>query len=182
VVSFLALRRELVEHGAPRDLVDGALRAARDEVIHARLCGRLAQRRGGVLRRVRSRRVATRDLETIARENAVEGCVRETWAAVVASHQARYAEHPEVRAIFMRIADDEIRHAELARSIDLWARSVLDDAAQARVDAARRQARRDLEERMGQPSSVLVRQAGLPPLRRARRLVRGLRPALDAPV
>ena len=39
-----------------------------------------------------------RDIETIARENAVEGCTRETYAALLASRQACTATDPAIRA------------------------------------------------------------------------------------
>jgi hypothetical protein len=40
-----------------------------------------------------------RSLESIAIENAVEGCVNETWAALVATLQAAHATDPELRAV-----------------------------------------------------------------------------------
>jgi hypothetical protein len=77
-----------------------------------------------------------RPLEDVAVENAVEGCVRETWGAVLASWQSRTAADPEIRAAFASIARDEMRHAALAWSIHRWAQRSLDDAALARVTEA----------------------------------------------
>jgi hypothetical protein len=78
-----------------------------------------------------------RALEAIARENAVEGCVRETWGAVVALRQSRLATEPSVRAAMRRIARDEVRHAELAWAVDAWVRPRLARAARKRVRDAR---------------------------------------------
>lgn len=76
-------------------------------------------------------------LEELARANAVEGCVRETWGAAVATWQAQAAADPAIRAVMARIAPDETKHATLSRAIDRWAMRRLDAAARARVAAAR---------------------------------------------
>src|SRR5690606_33136020 len=68
----------------------------------------------------------------------------ETWGAVIAEWQARAARDPELRAAFAAIARDEARHAALAWAVDRWARERLDQAACARVDAAREAAAREL--------------------------------------
>jgi rubrerythrin len=62
-----------------------------------------------------------RDLEAVLLENAREGCIHETYAALIAAHQARYAEDPEVREVFTTIAAEEQRHAELAWDLHAWA-------------------------------------------------------------
>src|SRR5262249_18706716 len=87
VHAFRRLRRELLAHGAPPRLLRAAERAARDEIRHARLTGRLARRFGGDLCRARVKKLATRPLDEVAIENAVEGCVRETFGAMVATFQ-----------------------------------------------------------------------------------------------
>src|SRR5262245_13239428 len=82
----------------------------------------------------------------MAIENAIEGCGRETWGAVVALWQAHRATDPEVRAAYRSIADDEARHAALGWAIDAWVRTRLDASAHARIDAAREAAVRELFE------------------------------------
>lgn len=72
----------------------------------------------------------------MACENEVEGCVRETYGALVALWQAKHAGTPELRALFHGIARDETRHAELAWLLRDWFRARLDAAGRARVDAA----------------------------------------------
>jgi len=105
-----------------------------------------------------------RDLEQIALENAVEGCVRETFAALVARRQAIAAADLDVRAAMRRIAADEARHAALAFRVDAWARARLSPAARARVADARARARAELVHELAHvlPAS-LVDGAGLPP-------------------
>jgi hypothetical protein len=181
VAAFLALHTELSTHGAPSELLDRLLLAARDEVAHARMMTRIAARRGARPRRPRFGPVVVRDLETIAIENAVEGCVRETWAALEASHQARAAVHTDVRAAMRRIAADETRHAELARDIDAWARRRLPRASRARVIAARGVAVRSLERSLHRRRDPeLYACAGMPTPATARRLLEGLRAELWA--
>lgn len=80
---------------------------------------------------------APRDLETVARENAAEGCVRETFAALVAWRQARLAADPKIRETMGTIAADETRHAALSWAIDAWSRDRLSKSARHRVRSAR---------------------------------------------
>ncbi len=75
-----------------------------------------------------------RSLAALARENAVEGCVRETWAALLAAYQAMSAEDPAFRALMAEVAVDERRHAELAWAIDAWARTRLSAAEVGALD------------------------------------------------
>ncbi|MES2637927.1 MAG: ferritin-like domain-containing protein [Myxococcota bacterium] len=144
VPAFARLARELVEHGAPAALVDAARSAARDEVRHARVMGGLARAHGVTPPRARVRAVPNRALAAIALENAVEGCVNETWAAVVALHQAREAQDPRVAEAMAAIAVDEARHAELAHAVHVWVLPRLAPTERRRVVAARRAAVRSL--------------------------------------
>jgi hypothetical protein len=180
VAAFMALRDELAAHGAPEDLIARALEAARDEVRHARMMTRIALRRGAVPARPRFDRIEVRELEDLAIENAVEGCVRETWAALEATFAARAATDSDIRAVMGRIAIDETRHAELARDIDEWVRTRLDAAAVERIEAAREQAVTALLTSMerAQQHPALHERAGLPSTASARRLAEGLREAM----
>ena len=172
IAAFHALREELRLHGAPRALTAGALRSARDEVRHTRATSRLARRFGARPCPARVTKRAPRSLEAMAIENAVEGCVRETFGALLALWQAAHAEDAEVRRAMETIADDETRHAALAWSIAAWADARLDDAARARVRAARAEAVETLRVEAGAtPARALVRVAGLPEADRARAMV-----------
>jgi hypothetical protein len=137
IPAFVYLARELDALGAPRNLVRGALVAVRDEIRHARIMNALAARFGGTPPVVEVGLPRLRSLEDLAIENAIEGCVRETWGAIVAMWQAERAQNDELRKIFRAISDDEARHASLAWAVDRWAATRLDAAAVRRVADAR---------------------------------------------
>jgi hypothetical protein len=163
VRAFLDLARALAAHRAPRVLIDACRRAAGDEIVHAVITARLARRFGGMPLLAPEAPAATPSLEELARANAVEGCVREAWGAVVATWQAGAAADPHVRAAMRRIAPDETRHATLSRAIDRWAMRRLDDAARARIAAARAGALAELAASVAADAPAeLVRDAGLP--------------------
>jgi len=169
--AFRQLRRELIAHGAPRRLVRAAGRAARDEIRHTRVTSALARRHGcAALPPVVERR-PVRDVEAIAVENVVEGCVREAFGALVASWQARAASVPVIRAAMARIARDETRHASLAFEVDAWLRRRLDARSRTRVEAARRQALDELATQAADPPIELQGPLGLPKRHQWRRLV-----------
>lgn len=163
VDAFELLRRDLVRHGAPARLVRAAVRSKREEVRHALVTARLA-RRYGVAPPPRPvvAPVPPRSLEEIAIENAVEGCTKETFGALVGAWQARRAADPVVRNVMHRIAADETQHAALSWEIDRWARSRLSDAGRERVEEARRAALARLTAVTSEPEGALSRAAGLP--------------------
>jgi hypothetical protein len=171
VHSFRVLERELKAHGAPRRLVAGARRALRDEIQHARATRRFARAHGGRPAPVQVARPALRSLEAIAVENSAEGCVRETYGALLGCWQARVAGDPAVRRMMVTIAEDETRHAELAWAVDAWTRTKLDGAARRRVRAARAAAVAQLGVEIEvAPPAELVEHVGLPDVERARQL------------
>jgi hypothetical protein len=175
VAAFRALGRQLTAFGAPRRLRRGAKRAARDEIHHARLGRALAERFGG--RYVRPSVSAQCDvtLETLARENATEGCVRETYGALLATYQARQAGDPEVRKAMTQIARDETRHAAIAWAIASWVEPKLDAEAQARVRDARQRAAQELTRELGcEAPAKLQSAAGVPAANVAQQLARSL--------
>jgi hypothetical protein len=137
VDAFRALRRELHAHGAPKRLLHAASRSARDERRHARVTKALARRFGLSVAAVERDSSPPRSLEALALDNAVEGCVRETWGALIALRQASRASEPSVRVALGRIARDEIRHAEFAWAIERWMRPRLSVVQRRRVREAR---------------------------------------------
>ena len=137
VYAFVRLARELEAHGAPKDLVARARRSARDEARHARMMRALAKKRGIDAPRARAPRAPVRDLESVARENAIEGCVGETYGALLAAHRAEHDADPEMREVMAEIAPDELRHAALGWSVAEWAEGKLTPEARARVRGAR---------------------------------------------
>jgi len=181
VRAFEVLRRELIHHGAPQDLVAQALAARQDEVRHARVMRRVAARYGGEWRAPQVERRPLRSLEEIAVENAAEGCVRETFGALIGMWQARFAGDRDVRRVMRRIARDETRHASLAWAIDGWVRPQLSAAAQRRVAEARRGALDEVAaEARREPDGELVQRAGLPGPGAAERLAANFAQAVVA--
>ncbi len=99
----------------------------------------------------------------IALENAVEGCVRETYGALVATHQSIHAQDPRIASAMREVADDEIRHAELSWALAAWLEPRLSDAERAEIDAAKRAAVDELMATSNAPvHPSLVAHAGMP--------------------
>lgn len=143
VPAFERLARELAAHGAPAALVRRARAAMRDEVRHARVMSRLAARYGSTPRAIDVPALPIRTLDAIARENAIEGCVREAYGALVATYQAATAA-PELRDAFHAIAADERRHAALSEDVHAWILERLDAPAREGVEGARAAAEDEL--------------------------------------
>jgi hypothetical protein len=176
IPAFHVLANELRAHCAPTALVNDAMRSAEDEVRHTRSTSVLARRYGAdPIRPSFGPTPPGRSLEAIAIENAVEGCVRETYGALVALWQARHAQDPAVAAAMTPIAADETRHAELAWEVAAWAEPQLSPAARLRVDSARTLAMADLRDEAARavPAS-LVAWAGIPSAAVASALLAGL--------
>ena len=177
VHAFDRLAMELTSHGAPAWLVREARRAARDEARHARTMRAIAKRHGVRVPAVRFHAKPTRSLAALARENAVEGCVNETYGALAAHVQAAQATDPSIRRAMKRIAIDEKRHAALALAVSDWAEPKLTPAARARIDAARHAARTALEDAL--EIAPPVPEAGLLGGKDARALAASLRDHLQ---
>ena len=84
-------------------------------------------------------------------ENAVEGCVRETYGAVIGHYQAACALDPVVRDVMRVIAEDEIRHAELAWHVAAWLEPQLSNSERLQLLAAKRESLTDLLESVARP-------------------------------
>lgn len=138
VIAFTVLRRELTAHDAPSSFVQWAERAAEEEERHARAMLALARRFGvaGALPPAPTS-AEVRPLLAIALDNAVEGCVNETYAALLATWQAGHATDEAVRAAMTLIAADETSHARFSWSLDAWLATRLSPAERAEVTAAR---------------------------------------------
>ncbi len=163
VFAFDRLARELQAHGAPARLVQLARRSQEDEVLHARLTGELATRFGGRLREVTLPELPIRPLLEIAMENAVEGCVRETFGACMAMVQSELSTDAQVRSVMVLLAEDEIRHASLAWEVASWVEPLLPSWDRSRVANARLSAARELREQAEQPPNPdLAAPTGIP--------------------
>jgi len=163
VHAFEQLGADLAGLHAPRELVVAAARSAREERTHARTMTSLARRRGAEPAFAITGERRSGDLESVACHNAVEGCVRETYGALLACFQSARAGEPDLRVAFARIAQEETRHAALAWAITRWAHARLPASGRRRVARARRQAVGDLRRDLArEPHRDLVRRAGLP--------------------
>jgi hypothetical protein len=145
------------------------------------MAGALARRCGARPQAARIEARPVRSLEAIAIENAAEGCVRETFGALLASHQARMASSAVVRATFARIAKDETRHAALAWRVARWLDGRLDGEARARVGLARRAAAEELlRSTRAEPRQKWFAAAGLPDSRASGEMARQMDAAIWA--
>jgi hypothetical protein len=169
VPAFLRLAEELTAHGAPEALVKAARRAAADEVRHTRAMQALARRHGAIMPEVDIPPFQPRSLEAMCTENAVEGCVRETFGALVTGWQARTAGDTEVRRALGPISRD-------AWAVDAWAAGRLTPPERERILQLRRETLSALEHEVSSqpPPEHFVREAGVPSREQALNLLQGL--------
>lgn len=144
VVAFAQIACMLERAGAPAELVERAHQAAQDEMRHARGVQELASRRGASPKAATVQLTRDRDVLSFAVENAVEGCVRECWGALIAHHQASAAQDADVRALWQQIAEEESAHALLSMDIGIWLSGRLTPGERDVVEAARQRAIADL--------------------------------------
>ena len=168
VFAFDRLTHELQAHGAPEWLMRDAERSKLDEVRHAVATAHLAKRFGTSTPAISVGSMDVRPLFEIALENAVEGCVREAFGALVAAHQTKHAEDELVARAMAVIAKDEARHAALAWEVAAWAEPRVSEAERERIAEARREAARELRASLRQElAPELIRDAGVPTEERA---------------
>jgi hypothetical protein len=172
--AFQILQRELRHHGAPAALVALAAGAEADEVRHARILTTMARREGATPSSVPIAHGDVRALVDIALENAVEGCIRETFGALVAGWQSQHASRKDVAGAMKGIYRDETRHADLAWQVHAWLMESLDAADRARVERAMVEAIGDLAAASEDLPQDVTDALGLPGAADTRRLVRAL--------
>ena len=182
VYAFERLARELEAHGAPRPLIDRALAAADDEKRHAQVVGALAQARGAALVEPAVKALPVRTLQEVALENAVEGCVRETYGALVGAYQAARAQDEDLRRAMHSIASDEARHAALSYDVHTWASERLDTTTRVQIREAQRVQLAELhDECRREPDPRVALEAGLPSAAAASSMLEELASQLIAP-
>lgn len=171
VIAFEELAASLADLGAPRDLIDRCLVASQQEIQHERATFELARRFGATNRQPIERSdVSAHALLDLARENMVEGIVRETFGAAVAAFQATYARDERARRELAVIARDECEHAELATSIAAFFDARLGESERESLRSARDAAIAELR-RTFDPPSELCGLAGLPNAAEARKIL-----------
>ncbi len=128
IASFARFTLQLLAHGAPAALVAAACAAQADEVEHARLCFAAARMYGadvgpGALA-IDGALAGPQALADLAAATVVEGCIGETLAAAELERAASGCVDEDTRALLLRLAADEHRHALLAWRTVQWALSV----------------------------------------------------------
>lgn len=148
VVAFERLASELARFEAPVGLVDAARDAAKDERRHVALLEKVMENEGGSLEASSLSTTVhpSRSLFQVAVENAREGCVRETYGALVCAFAGNRAEGAELRAAMRIIAEDEGRHAAFSWDLHEWALAKLEPHEADVVRAELRSARIELAE------------------------------------
>ncbi|PCC74077.1 ferritin-like domain-containing protein [Nannocystis exedens] len=126
VAAFSRVALDLMRHGAPPELIEQAHAAALDEVRHARHGFAIASAIGGrpigpgAFPLGPSVPLAP-DLAAVAVEAALDGCIGETVASLLAWEAAAVCEEPAIREVLRGIAEDEQRHALLGWRTVAWA-------------------------------------------------------------
>lgn len=192
IASFSLFALALLSVGAPPGLIEGAHKAAMDEVDHAKLAFRLASRFAGQSLAPGPLPMADTgalgsSIEELAVSTAREGCVGETVGAVEARAALVRATDDEVRRVLGVVERDESAHAELAWQTVRWA---IDRGGGSVRDAVAAAFRHELEVPLvpAAPRSVdtelLAAYGVLPPAElvavRQRALVEVVRPAVTA--
>lgn len=176
VDAFERMAAELDALGAPEGLVQWARASADDERRHTRDMGLLAESFSASPLVHAAQTFPLRGLFEVALENAVEGCVRETYGAVVGHHQAERAQNEVVRTAMLHVAEDETRHAALSWAVAEWALPQLSEPERMEIRRAQRAAIETLALSVSAPQGdMLVSQAGLPTPETAVAMLRGLR-------
>jgi hypothetical protein len=162
VDAFLQLSAELEQLGAPRSLVHRARRAAAEERAHGAQLARLGRRYGVDARRPRRALAPCRGALEVALDNLVEGCIHETFSALVMTYQSAKAEDPQARRAFAAIAREEASHAALSRDIHRWVSSALSPAQREAIEDRRRSAYQKLPALLAQWDRPASRALGAP--------------------
>jgi hypothetical protein len=175
VFAFERLESELARLSAPNALLESARRSRDDEVRHARISATLARRFGATASEPNVEPVRERSPFAVALENAIEGCINETYAALVAHWQAETASDAAIACTMRGIAADETRHATLAWKVAAWLEPQLTDSERRAVARARHDALTRLRATLErEPHDDLVAIAGLPRAAQALALLDGL--------
>lgn len=171
VVAFEHLKKELEKHNAPRALLNRIESAANDERRHAIQVAALAARYGHQADDFHIEPVSFRDLESIAIDNMQEGCIGETWGALIGLYQAEKAADPAIAETMRSIALEEVEHASLSWAVHDWIVPQLDKKAIDRVNSIKQKSLAKLIEKASVPADqnhVLL--AGLPEVAVAKQL------------
>ena len=150
IAAFARFTLQLLHVGAPRDLVERSQQAMLDETLHTQLCFELAsrylERPVGPGRLLMDSAFQETELTQIVVTTFREGCVGETVATLEARAALDGATDPEVKRTLARIAEDELRHAELAWRFVRWALTQRGPTLRAALATEVRRLERELEQ------------------------------------
>lgn len=121
VASFADLSLTLLAHGAPIELVEGAHRAALDEIAHATAALEIASSIDGVSRTAGRMPIpeGDRSFHGLVRSTVIDGCFGEVMGTLEAVDAT--SDDPSITAFFEMVAEEEAQHAVLAFRIVRWA-------------------------------------------------------------
>jgi hypothetical protein len=164
VPAFARISWLLAAVGAPAELVEGAHRAALEEIDHARRCFALAAGYGGRSHGVEPMPdlliggldVHGDPLQLLASESLTDGCLLEDFNADVATACAAACEERVVKGVLARIATEERSHADFSWALLIW----LLARGDARIERAVARAATELE-RVPRPTAVSAANASL---------------------
>jgi len=163
VAAFLQLRSELQRYNVPLELLKRCLHAAKDEIKHARMIAALARKNSAILPELSFGILPNRTLFEITLDNAIEGCIYETYSALKAQYQVHHAD-ARLIPILQTIARDETKHAQLAWDIHKHLIPRMSPKQQQKIKAAQRIALQNvLVQAMNEASGPLSRTLGYPP-------------------
>ena len=141
VPAFARFALQLVALGAPARLLAETASAMSDEIEHARLAFALATRYGAVAvgpgeLALDGALAESCEAVAVAALAVREACIGETLAAIEAARALSDASDPQVREVLRKIADDELRHAELGWRFVAWVVARADERGRSRIRRA----------------------------------------------
>lgn len=154
VDAFEELASQLEDFSAPQQLIARARACAADERRHTLWLTQYAERNGARVPSPRAVPAATH-LEAIARHNATEGCIFESFAALIAHRAADRCDDAGLRSIFAKIADDETRHGQFAWDLHEWFKTRLSTSQRRAIAAAQEAALQELPRRAREMAGLL---------------------------
>lgn len=180
IAAFTEMALYLSRHNAPRSLTDRLLTAARDESRHTVAMLHLANHLENTTPSLPEVSIAEPEsLLAFAKHNAREGCVRETYGAVLAAYQSQRASDAVVRATFATIAPEEAQHAQLSWDVAAFVDTLLTEQERTEVAQTITEASAELADSLAIPPPYECRDAlGLPAADVALSMYHQLRDAL----
>jgi len=138
---------------------------------------RIARKNGASPAPARVRRPADRSWLEFVKENAIEGCIRDTFGALVATYQAEHAADDQIKRAMGVIAQDETTLEALGWRIAQWAEEKLSAEERAEVRALQQAELRRMACSLAKEEAPIAA-AGLPGRNESLRLLSGFSKAV----